>query len=52
MLLVLLESDKDRFLGVYPPEQPGLPRVWYGITCLQIRDVVGSVSCLIVSEGY
>jgi hypothetical protein len=41
----MLESAKDRVLGVDTPRQQVLPRVWYGTTCLLIRDVVGSVSC-------
>jgi hypothetical protein len=45
MWLVLLESAKDWFLGVDPPEQPVSPRVWYGTTCLLTTDVVGSVPC-------
>jgi hypothetical protein len=43
--LVLLEFAKDRILGVDTPEQHVSPRVWYGMPCLLIRDVVGSVSC-------
>jgi hypothetical protein len=39
----LLESAKDQFLGVDPPGQHVLPRVWYGMTCLVIRDAVRSV---------
>jgi hypothetical protein len=33
----LLESTKDRFLGVDPPGQHVSPRVWYGTACLLIR---------------
>jgi hypothetical protein len=29
----LLESAKDRFLGVDPPGQTVPPCVWYGTTC-------------------
>jgi hypothetical protein len=47
MWLVLLEFAKDRFLGVDPLEQPVSPRVQYGTTCLLIRNVVGSVPCLV-----
>jgi hypothetical protein len=50
--LVLLESAKDRFLGVDTPEQPVPPRVRYGTACLLIRDVLGSVSCSVEREGY
>jgi hypothetical protein len=48
--LVLLESAKDRFLGVDPLGQHELPRAWYGMTSLLIRDVVGCESCLVVWE--
>jgi hypothetical protein len=39
----MLESAKDRILGVDTLEQHIAPRVWYGTTCLLIRNVVGSV---------
>jgi hypothetical protein len=42
----MLESAKDRVLGVDTPGQQVPPRVRYGATCLLIRDVVGSVPCL------
>jgi hypothetical protein len=42
----MLESAKDRFLGVVPIGQHVPPRVWYGTTCLLIRAVVESVPCL------
>jgi hypothetical protein len=45
MWFVMLETAKDRVIGVDTPGQQVLPRVWYGTTCLLIRDVVGSVSC-------
>jgi hypothetical protein len=45
MWLVMLESTKDLILGVDTLEQLVLPRVWYGMACLQIRSVVGSVHC-------
>jgi hypothetical protein len=41
----MLKSAKDRVIGVDTPGQQVLPRVWYGTTCLVIRDVVGSVPC-------
>jgi hypothetical protein len=41
----MLESTKDRILGVDTPKQYMPPRVRYGMTCLLIRDAVGSVSC-------
>jgi hypothetical protein len=43
--LVMLESAKDRILGVDTPGQHVPPRVRYGMTCLLIRDVVESVPC-------
>jgi hypothetical protein len=45
MWFVMLESAKDRFIGVDTPGQQVPPRVRYGTTCLLIRDVVGSVPC-------
>jgi hypothetical protein len=51
MWLVLLEYAKDKFLGVDTPEQPVRPHVRYGMTCLLIRDALGSVSCSVVQEG-
>jgi hypothetical protein len=45
MWFVMLESVKDRVLGVDTPGQQVLPRIWYGTTYLLIRDVVGSVPC-------
>jgi hypothetical protein len=45
MWFVMLESTKDRVIGVDTPGQQVLPRVQYGTTCLLIRDAVGSVPC-------
>jgi hypothetical protein len=45
MWFVMLESDKDRVIGVDAPGQQMPPRVRYGTSCLLIRDVVGSVPC-------
>jgi hypothetical protein len=42
----MLESAKDRVLGVDYLGHPTSSRVRYGMTCLLMRDVVGSVSCL------
>jgi hypothetical protein len=42
--LVMLESAKDILLWVDTPGQQVSPRVWYGRTCLLIRDAIGSVS--------
>jgi hypothetical protein len=45
MWFVMLESAKDRVIGVNTPGQQVLPCVRYGTTCLLIRDDVGSVPC-------
>jgi hypothetical protein len=45
MWFVMLESAKDRILGVDTPGQHVPPRVRYGTTCLLIRYVIGRVSC-------
>jgi hypothetical protein len=45
MWFVMLESAKDRVIGVDTPGQQVSPRVWYGMACPLIRDVVGSVPC-------
>jgi hypothetical protein len=45
MWFVMLKSAKDRVIGVDTPGQQVPPCVWYGITCLLIRDDVGSVPC-------
>jgi hypothetical protein len=39
----MLESAKDRVIGVDSPRQQVPPRVWYGAACLLIRDAVESV---------
>jgi hypothetical protein len=43
--LVMLESAKDRILGVDPPGQQVPPHVRYGMACLLIRYAIGWVSC-------
>jgi hypothetical protein len=43
MWFVMLESAKDRVIGVDTPGQQVPPHVRYGMTCLLIRDAVGSV---------
>jgi hypothetical protein len=43
--IVMLESAKDRVLGVDTPGQQVTPHVWYEMACLLIRDVVGCESC-------
>jgi hypothetical protein len=45
MWFVMLESAKDRVSGVDTPGRQVLSCVRYGMTCLLIRDAVGSVSC-------
>jgi hypothetical protein len=45
MWFVMLESAKDRVIGVDTPGQQVPPHVRYETTCLIIRDVVGSVPC-------
>jgi hypothetical protein len=45
MWFVMLESAKDRVIGVDTLGQQVPPHVRYGTTCLLIRDVVGSVPC-------
>jgi hypothetical protein len=45
LLVVMLESAKDRVLGVDTPGQQVLPHVLYGTACLLISDVVGCESC-------
>jgi hypothetical protein len=46
MWLVMLESAKDRVLGVDTLGQQVPPHVWYGTAYLLIRGTVGSVPCL------
>jgi hypothetical protein len=46
MWFIMLESAKDRVIGVDTPGQQVTPCIRYGMTCLLIRDVVGSVPCL------
>jgi hypothetical protein len=50
MWFIVLEYAKDRVLGVDTPGQQVPPRVQYGMTCLLIRDVVGSVPCSVEWE--
>jgi hypothetical protein len=45
MSFVMLESAMYRVLGVDPPGQQVPPCVRYGMTCLLIRDDMGSVPC-------
>jgi hypothetical protein len=42
---VMLESAKDRILGVDTPGQHVPPRARYGTACLLIRYAIGFVSC-------
>jgi hypothetical protein len=46
----MLESAKDRIFGVDTPEQHVPPCVRYGMTCLLIRNTIGSVSCSVEWE--
>jgi hypothetical protein len=46
--LVMLESTKDRVLGVDIPGQQVSPHVRYATVCLLIRDVVRFESCSVV----
>jgi ABC-type dipeptide/oligopeptide/nickel transport system permease subunit len=46
MWLVMLESGKNRILGVDTLGQHVLSRVRYGMVCLLIKDVLESVSRL------
>jgi hypothetical protein len=48
---VVLESAKDRILGVDTPGQHVPPRVWCGVACLLIRNTVGCVVCLTQRSG-
>jgi hypothetical protein len=45
MWFVMLETAKDRVIGVDTPGQQVPPRVRYGTTCLLIRDAMRSVPC-------
>jgi hypothetical protein len=45
MWFVMLESAKDRVIGVDTPGQQVPPCVRYGTTCLLIRVGVRSVPC-------
>jgi hypothetical protein len=40
MRFVMLESAKDRVIGVDTPGHQVPPRIRYGMTCSLIRDVV------------
>jgi hypothetical protein len=50
MWFVMLESAKDRVLGVDTLGQQVPPHVWYGKACLLIRDAMGSVPCSVEWE--
>jgi hypothetical protein len=45
MWFVMLESAKNRVIGVDTPGQQVPPRVPYGMACLLIRGAVGCVPC-------
>jgi hypothetical protein len=44
MWFVMLESSKDRLIGVDTLGQQVPPRVRYGMACLLLTDAVGSVA--------
>jgi hypothetical protein len=44
---MVLESAKDRILGVDTPRQHVPPHVQYGMACLLIRNTIDSVSSLV-----
>jgi hypothetical protein len=48
----LLDSARDRFLGVDPLGQYVTPRVWYGTTCLLIRELWVCALFESNGEGY
>jgi hypothetical protein len=48
MWVVMLESAKDRVLGVDTLGQQMSPRVRYGTTCLLIMAAIGCESCSVV----
>jgi hypothetical protein len=50
--LVMLESAKDRVLGVDTLGQQVQSCVRYRMTCLLIRDAVGCESCLVVWRNH
>jgi hypothetical protein len=45
MWFVMLKYAKDRVVGVDTPGQQVPPHSQYGMTCLPIRDAMGSVPC-------
>jgi hypothetical protein len=45
MWFVMLKSAKDRVIGVDTSGQQVSPHAWYEMTCLLIRDDVGSMPC-------
>jgi hypothetical protein len=48
MWFVMLESARDRSVGVDTPGQQVPPCVRYGTTFLLIRDAIGCESCSVV----
>jgi hypothetical protein len=52
MWFIMLESTKDRILGVDTPGKHVPPRVRYGTTCLLIRYAVDCVSCSVEWEWH
>jgi hypothetical protein len=52
MWYVMLESLKDRVIGVDTPGQQVSPRVRYGMACLLIRYAIGCVLCSVVIPDF
>jgi hypothetical protein len=50
MWFAMLESAKDRVLGVDTPGQQVPPRVRYGMAFLLIKDAMGRVPCSVERE--
>jgi hypothetical protein len=44
-MVIMLKSANHQILGVDTLGQHVPPRVWYGTTCLLIRNTIGCVSC-------
>jgi hypothetical protein len=46
----LLKSSKDQIIGVDTLGRQVPPHVWYGTTCLLIRDAICCESCSVASR--
>jgi hypothetical protein len=51
MWFVMLESAKDRIVGVDTPGQHVSSHVWYGTACLLNRKALVSLSCWMSETG-